>query len=139
MSSSQGLFFIKCSSMSPFPWDTVLLQCELLSPQILPGLCSSTGLPLESQPPSGIPLLQHGLPSRGCMWISASLCPPGAAGAHPPLHGCTRQSQGYLSSGTWSSSFFSCPALGVCRAVPLIHTPLFHLQLCSIFYPFLNM
>lgn len=42
------------------------------------------------------------------MWISAALCPPGAAGAQPPLHGCTRQSQGYLSSGTWSSSFFSC-------------------------------
>jgi len=36
-----------------------------MGPQVLAGACSSTGLPMGSQPPSGIHLLQRGVPSMG--------------------------------------------------------------------------
>jgi len=39
--------------------------------QVLAGACSSVGLPMGSQPPSGIHLLRHGVPSTGYRWISA--------------------------------------------------------------------
>jgi len=42
-----------------------------MGPQVLAGACSSVGLPTGSQPPSGIHLLWHGVPSMGCRWISA--------------------------------------------------------------------
>lgn len=46
--------------------------------------CSSTGFPwshslLQTSPCSGVGS------SRGCRWISAPPCPPGAAGVQPPL------------------------------------------------------
>jgi len=40
-------------------------------PQVLPGACSSTGLPTGSQLPSGIHLLWRGVASMGCRWRSA--------------------------------------------------------------------
>jgi len=42
-----------------------------MGPQVLAGACSSTGLPTGSQLPSGIHLLQCGVPSMGYRWISA--------------------------------------------------------------------
>jgi len=44
-----------------------------MGPQVLPGACSSAGLPRESQLPSGIHLLLCGVPSMGYRWISAPL------------------------------------------------------------------
>jgi len=40
-------------------------------PQVLPGACSSAGLHMGSQLPSGIHLLRRGVPSTGCRWRSA--------------------------------------------------------------------
>jgi len=50
-----------------------LFQCGLLSPWALAPVRSQLqhGLPTGSQPPSGIHLLQHGVPSTGCKWMSA--------------------------------------------------------------------
>lgn len=132
MSSSQGLFFMKCSSMSPFPWGAVLLQWGLLSLQILPASCSSTGFPwshslLQTSPCSGVGT------SRGCRWISAPPCPPGAAGAQPPLCGLHHRISG--ESQLWSLEqllplLLPCPGcLQSCSSH--IHTPLLHLLLCS--------
>jgi len=87
-------FFTDYSSMGPFHgvqyFKNRLFQCRsptgsqaLLTHLLWHGLLSlhgSTGpgksllqhrLPIRSQPPLGIHLLQHGVPSTGCRWISA--------------------------------------------------------------------
>jgi len=95
VSPSQGLqLFTNCPSVGPFPQGAVLQEQAapawiphgVTSPasksalawaplsrglQVLPGAFSSMGLPMGSQPPSGIHLLQRGVPSTGCRWISA--------------------------------------------------------------------
>lgn len=82
----QGLSFIKCSSMSPFPWGAVLLQWGLFSPQILPWqILLQHRLPLESQPPPDIPLLWRGLLQGLQVDLCTPRCPPGSVGAQPPL------------------------------------------------------
>jgi len=98
-------------------------------PQVLPGACSSAGLPTGSQPPSGIHLLWHGVPSTGCRWVSA---------APWTFTGCrdtacltmvfSTSCKGRVSARTFRTppppSFFT--DLGVCRVVSIT---LFHSSL----------
>jgi len=44
-----------------------------MSPQVLAGACSSTGLPMGSQPPLAIHLLRREVPPTGYRWIPAPL------------------------------------------------------------------
>jgi len=48
------------------PWASLFKGLHVLA-----GACSSTGLPMGSQPPSGIHLLWRGVPCTGYRWITA--------------------------------------------------------------------
>jgi len=87
------------------------------APQILPGACSSTGLPPgPSLHPSGIPLLQHGvLPS--CGWGSAPSWASMAAGTACITTVCTMVAEEPL---LWHLEHLLpsfCTDCGVCMAV----------------------
>jgi len=97
------------------------------------------GLPMGSQTPLGIHLLQcgvlHGLQVDICSTVDLH----GLQGDSLPHHGLLHRLQGNLCSGTWSTSstsFFT----GVCRVVSLSYS---HSSLClllcsRLYFPLLN-
>jgi len=80
------------------------------------------GLLTGSQPPSGIHLLQHGVPSTGCTWISAPPwtsmdCKGTACLTMVFIMGCKGRLSAPASRAPPPPSFFT--DLGVCRVVSL--------------------
>ena len=108
--------------------------------QVLPGACSSAGSP------RGHSFLQAHLPAPVWTGLQVGICStmdlPGLQGHSLPHHGLLHRLQGNLCSGAWSTSSPSfCADLGVCRAVPRVHSDSSLLLLyfyCRFFPPLLK-
>ena len=89
MSPSHRLqFFTNCSSMGAFPWEQsfrnrLLQHGSLTRSQVLPANLLQHGLPMGSQPPSGIHVFWHGILHRLQMDLCSTLDLHGLQG-----HGC---------------------------------------------------
>ncbi|KAK4822676.1 hypothetical protein QYF61_019043 [Mycteria americana] len=144
VSPSHGLqFFMNCSSMGPFhgvqsfrnrllqrgsPMGSQvlpvnLLQHGFLSPQVHrpTGPARSLlqhGLPMGSQPPSGIHLLRQGVLHGLQVDICSTVNLHGPQGDSLPHHGLHYRLQGNLCSGTWSTSTFSSSLTLILFAIP---------------------
>jgi len=74
-----------------------------MGPQVLPGGCSKCGLPIRSQSPLGIHLLQLGFFCGLQVDICCTMDLHGLQEDSLPHHGLLHRLQGNLCSGTWST------------------------------------
>jgi len=137
-----------CSSMGP-PWGHK--PCQQTCSSVGSSLHRSTGpgrsliqcgLPMGSQPPSGIQLLRCGVFHRLRVDLCSTMDLHGLQGDNLPHHGLHHELQGKTLcsdvSSTSSPSFFT--DLGVCRVVSLTssHSSLLTAISPWVFFPFLN-
>ncbi|KAK4830649.1 hypothetical protein QYF61_012492 [Mycteria americana] len=116
VSPSRGLqFFMDCSGMRPFHGvqsfrNRLLQHGSPAGSQVLPAKLLQCGLPMGSQPPLGIHLLQRGVLHGLQVHICSTVNLHGLQGDSLPHRGLLHKLQGNLCSGTCSissSSFFT--------------------------------